>query len=384
MVAGIIKDREKELTSAMLDYESYETVRDELFRSVDCLENIDIELDDLVKSKVNSICTFFPLNLPLYSLVLFAVIPSFTSEKVFVRAPEKMSATLRAICEILEISKNLPAIVLTDINRAAFVDGYASVSDVVIFTGRYDNAKAVQRQCSDSLFLYNGAGVNPIAVAESADLILAAQKTVEMRVFNSGQDCAGPDAIMVDRKILDPFLNNLITELKSVKIGDYHDREVRVGKLCDYRQIPVISGFLDSYRDDIVYGGVINFKDHIVHPTIVQTGLSSNAGYLEFFAPVFHIIPFDEVDILDKYFSDIRYQDHAMYISLFGEHPYFQKVQHSKIFRNAIVNDVERGNFAYGGYGKEANFVAYSGNTAHRPILISKEIALLCGASAAE
>lgn len=375
-LADLIKLREVELTEILLDYESHETVRDELFHSVDCLNNIDIELPFLITGKVDSICTFFPLNLPLYSLILFAVVPSFMARKVFVRAPERMSSVLSAVYDLLEINKLLPAIVLINTNRRAFVDGYASTSDVIIFTGQYENSMEIQKQCPASLFLYNGAGVNPIVVAESADLELAAQKTIEMRVFNSGQDCAGPDAILVDQKVIKEFLKNLFRGLSDIKIGDYHDKDVRVGKLCDYRQIPVIAKFLDSFKADIVYGGLVNFKDHIVYPTVVQTGLSSNTGYLEFFAPVFHVIPYGDIDILDKYFSDVRYKDHAMYVSLFGKCDYIQNMKHSKIFKDAIVNDIERGNFEYGGYGEKANYVSFDGSISHRPILISREIAL--------
>lgn len=84
-LANLIKLKEEELINILLDYESYETIRYEIDHSIDCLRNIDIELNYLIAGKVNSICSFFPLNLPLYSLILFAIIPSFMSDKVFIR-----------------------------------------------------------------------------------------------------------------------------------------------------------------------------------------------------------------------------------------------------------------------------------------------------------
>jgi len=374
-LAELIKVKEKEIANVLLSYESYETVRDEIFRSVDCLRNIDIELNDLAAGKVMSICTFFPLNLPLYSLVLFAVILKFMADRVFIRQPERMSGVIQALYQILDVERLFPGISIVDVSRGMFLDGYASVADVIIFTGRHRNASVVQGACPDALFLYNGAGINPIVVSASANLGLAIKKTIEMRVFNSGQDCAGPDAILVDCAIYSTFLSNLQKQLIKVRVGEYRDRRVRVGKLGDYRQIPIISEFLDKYRDHLVYGGVVNFKERVVFPTVVATELEQGIGYQEFFAPIFHVISYEEESDLEGYFGDQQYQDHSMYISLFGKHEYVEKISHSTILRNKIVNDVERGNYPYGGYGRKANYVSYNGVTHYRPVLISKEIA---------
>lgn len=63
-----------------------------------------------------------------------------------------------------------------------------------------------------------------------------------------------------------------------------------------------------------------------------------------------------------------------MYVSIFGNLDYIEKIKKSVIIKNKIVNDVEEGNKAYGGYGECANFINYGNKFSYRPILISKEI----------
>ncbi len=69
--------------------------------------------------------------------------------------------------------------------------------------------------------------------------------------------------------------------------------------------------------------------------------------------------------------------EYSMYVSLFGNLKYSEKINHSIILKNKIVNDVERGNSPYGGYGSKASLVSYNGKTESRPILISREISRL-------
>lgn len=286
-----------------------------------------------------------------------------------------MKEILKNIHQLLEIGKLFSGVMVINSSRNNFLDEYASVSDVIIFTGIYKNARFIQGAHPHALFIYNGAGINPTVVSKSADIEFAAKKIIEMRIFNSGQDCAGSNAILVDKAICSKLLKNLSSYLTKIKIGDYHNREVQIGKLGDYRQIPIISTFLDKHHKDIIYGGLINFKDYIVFPVIVASAFKSGIGYQEFFAPVFHVISYNNNNELKQYFNNKKYKDHAMHISLFGDSEYIEKIQHSQILQNKIVNDVEQGNYPYGGHGNKVSFASYAGNYFNRPILISKEIA---------
>jgi acyl-CoA reductase-like NAD-dependent aldehyde dehydrogenase/predicted nucleotidyltransferase len=373
-LANIIKNEKNKIIDVLLKYESYETANYEISHTIDCLKNIDEELNNITSGKVKTICTFFPLNLPLYSLILFAIIPSFMSNKLFIREPENCQTILQEIYKILKLDKKFPNILSANINRNVFLECYAKTADVIIFTGKYENFIKVKEKCPRSFLIYNGAGINPIVISKSANLDLAISKTIEMRIFNSGQDCAGPDAILVDKTIYEKFIKKLCKKLSKIKVGLYYKNGNRIGKLCDYNQISIVSRLFDKYRDKIDYGGIINFNKYIIYPTVISTKNKKDIGYFEFFSPIFFVIKYKNKNDLSEYFNNIKYKDHAMYISLFGNLKYLENNKQSIILKNKIVNDVEKGNLPYGGYGKKASLISYKNKFEPRPILISKEI----------
>lgn len=377
LVEAIESNRE-ELEDELLKYESYETARNEISYSLDCLKNISKEYNWLSSGKVDLLCSVIPINLPLYSLIIFAIVPGFMTNEVVVRSPILMRSILQKIAGLLELKKLMPQIKFTNIERNLFAEAYISIADVIIFTGRYKNAKLVQESCPDALFIYDGSGINPLVITDSADIELAVKKTIDMRVFNSGQDCAGPDAILVHKKVLDTFKQNLLVELKKIKVGDYKDREVRVGQIIKTSHLPAVQDFFDAHSKFLVYGGTIDFQSGIVYPTVIIEDI--RAGHTptmtEFFAPVFYILSYQDDQDLKNYFSQESYKDFAMHVSIFGNTPHNLDIPNSIILQNQIVNDIEQGNDPYGGYGPKANYVSYDGVYHHRPLLISREIAM--------
>ncbi len=376
LLADTIASKREALVDLLLEYESFETATDEIWRSLDCLRNISKESQWLSSGNVDLLCTFFPVNLPLYSLMIFAVIPGFMANEVVVRPPNLMYEAVQKISRVLGLAELMPQIKFVTMERSLFNEAYVSIADVVLFTGRYENAKLVQQECPDALFVFNGAGVNPIVVTESADVDKAVEKTVEMRVFNSGQDCAGTDIIFVHEKVIEDFQEKLFKKLDTVKVGDYRDRNVRVGHIIKDDKLPSVKKFFDTHATSLVYGGKVDFGRGIVYPTVIKedTSVIDVPTTAEFFAPVFYLVEYHRDDDLKRYFSGKTYRDGAMYVSVFGDTSYASAIPDSVILKNRIVNDVERGNNAYGGYGPRANYVSYRGVHHPRPLLISHEI----------
>lgn len=375
-LAKTIELNQEALVDMLLKYESFETAKDEVWRSLDCLKNISKEFEYLSYGKVDLICTIFPMNLPLYSLALFAIIPSFMANEVVVRPPVLMREVLQEIVELLNLSEIVHGIKFVDMERGLFNEAFISIADVVMFTGRYENAKKVQEACPDALFIYNGSGVNPMIISNSANLAYAVDKIIEARVFNSGQDCHGPDMIFVHEKVVNDFQQRLITKLDEIKVGDYRDRDVKVGPSIDVDNLSVINSFFEAHAKSVIYGGEINFKRGIVYPTVIKENVRDIRTFTttEFFSPVFYLLVYHNESDLRRYFSQESYSDFAMYTSIFGNTRYSSEIPNTVILQDEILNDVERGNDAFGGYGLKANYVSYHGVYHCRPILLSREI----------
>lgn len=373
-----IKDHEKQIIDLLTDYETHEAARDEIVRSLEALEGMQEELDAITNPLENLvISTIFPLNLPLYSLIIFGVAPSVFASNIYIRPPEVMQLLLSKLVKILNISELFPAISLQPTPRHIFIQLYASESDVIIFTGKYENALQIHRDCPQALLIYNGSGVNPFILFENGDVELAAHKAVEMRCFNSGQDCAGPDAFFVPSSRADDFVSHLSSLLAHVKVGSSKDPDVRVSRTMKSAYVQELQAWLVNEKQHIVWGGKIEAEHHLVHPTIVRKKIEQHTDFAfhEFFAPYFYVIEYDDVNQLDSIIDAPAFRDRGMYVSVFGNDPAVEaKLTFVQLLRNVIVNDVERGNQQYGGFGVHANFLLY-GDVKHvHPVLISRDM----------
>ncbi len=368
-----INKNKKEIVNLLTEYESYETVMDEVNKSLDTLKNINKEFMYFPDKDVNILSTFLPINLPLYSLILFAVVPSLYTRKVFVRPPLLAEKYVNKISSLIGLPKNVFVVIAS---REEYLKDYVSKSNVVVFTGKYVNAvNIIESIPNDILFLNNGAGVNPVLVTESCNLKKAVEKSIYVKMFNSGQDCAGPDAILVHAKIFKSFYKALTRSLDEVKVGSYKKHRNIVGRLVDSKQLVYVADLFDRYKSYIKYGGTMDFKQSIIYPTVmVQDIRKDKLTFEEYFSPVFKIIKYHNDKDLDMYFQHPVYLQNAMYVSVFGKSKYVDKIKYSNIIQNRIIHEVEFGNQEYGGYSKKASFVHYKKEFYKQPILISREI----------
>jgi aldehyde dehydrogenase (NAD+) len=110
------------------------------------------------------------------------------------------------------------------------------------------------------LFLLNGWGCNPIVAGPAADLGIVVGKSVEAKLFNSGQDCVAPDVIPVRQDIAKQFGDMLKDHLSGVKAGDYRDHDVKVGKVVEQSRLSHLSVLLLKHHCEIVCGGCVDYQ----------------------------------------------------------------------------------------------------------------------------
>lgn len=372
-----ILENEDKLYKTLSVYQSHEVTEDEIFKSIDTIENIDVEKDYLTGcKKLEKLSVFFPLNLQLYSLFIFAIVPGFLFKNVYIRPPQHTGNLLSDIAKIIGLEEVFPHIqVLPQIERGAFMDQYVKQSQAVMFTGTYGNANKVMTSCNpDTIFIYHGAGINPVVVDKDANLEDSIHKIIRVKTFNSGQDCAGSDAILVHKEIKQEFLKVLYRELDKIKVGPYTDKDVVVGSIGRAQHLEDISKYLVNNHDKILYGGNIDYKNIIIQPTVVD-GDFNNIRYDELFAPIFYILTYSSDEDLNTYFSHQIYQKHAMYISAFGSSKHLlEKKYNSTIIHDDIIMNIERGNREFGGYGEYASFIRVNKKSYRHPILISRDL----------
>ncbi len=134
-LADRLRERKDAILELLTDYESHEAAVDEWERAIHCLDNIYLELSWIRAAHVQRVVSFLPVNLPLYSLVLFGVIPSLYADQVFVRSPSTITEWTQRIFDLVGLRDFFPRVGLYDVSRSDFRSHFAARSDVILFTG---------------------------------------------------------------------------------------------------------------------------------------------------------------------------------------------------------------------------------------------------------
>lgn len=360
-----IKNNKVELLNILRKIERDNVVNTEIELSIQALEH-----NYKYSKRNNLVCSsYLPMNLPLYSLIVYVAIPRRNCERCFYRPASTTNAVLKELHELLKLDEF--NINLVDLPRQEFFDKYVDKSDVVVFVGKTENAELIRNKLKkDTMFIYFGVGQNTIVVEEDADIELASKKIVEAVLFNYGQDCGKPNVILVNKNIFDILKEKIISEI---------DRTVADNRttIKDLKNLKEVAELLVDENENICYGGDIDFFHKTLSPVVVSKDIQvKNNTYKEFYAPVFRLMAYESDLDLKNYFLSPSYKNENMNISLFGTNEYIQNLPASIILNNSIVSDVDNGYSEFGGYGKNVSFVEYKGIKIIKPLLINREIEL--------
>jgi acyl-CoA reductase-like NAD-dependent aldehyde dehydrogenase/ubiquinone/menaquinone biosynthesis C-methylase UbiE len=367
-----ILSKRNEFISALITVESYKTALIELQKSENCLRNIHKQIDYLVGEAKGNLCVYMPMNQPLYSLILFAVIPGFMFEKVYFRPPSIMPEVYQKLNKLLMIDSLVSVID----SRQNFLTNYIRNADAVIYTGKYENSMDVLSSLGkDKLFFLQGSGTNPVVLTESANINdETVKKIVVSQTYNSGQDCMSPAAIFVAETVFLRFVDMLIKMVKGLKIGSYDDKNADISPLLETDSVKAVLDILNSGYAEILLEGKVDIYKRLVSPYILKFKNIEDIPSLSLFAPIFCLYSFSGKEEVEQYLNRTDCQDNKAYISIFGDSNL--NLSGEVLIKNDILDSVDDGSSEFGGFGKHSGFVAYNGTLSHKPILISKEIYL--------
>lgn len=373
-ILNSLKKNEKEILECLQCTETYKTANIELNKSIYCLRNIDKQMEYLLKGNFSDLCVFLPMNQPLYSLVLFVVVPGCMFRRVFCRPPVLLSKIYMGLYRILKLSNY--NIFLEEMSRKDFINQYVSFADAIIYTGKYENAIEVKK-CINSkkIFIFQGSGTNPIIISENAQIDnVLIDKVIETQIYNSGQDCMAPSAILISKHKWHEFIQNLVTRVQTLSIGSYCDIHADIAPMIEKASVEDVKHFLDENRDSVIWGGEIDFKHNIVYPAIMKFETIYELPFQSSFAPIFCLYCYkDEKEVLD-FLGRPECQENKAYVSIFGSMS--SAFGNEIVINNDVLDSVDNGYLEFGGFGIRSGFVSYDSVIIARPILISKELAM--------
>lgn len=368
LFAKKIKDNTEDIAVALQDFETYNVVLDEISRSIDHLTNLN-KNKDYFEYCIGGVTTFLPLNQPLYATVCFGIVPSLMAEGVVIRPPTATQKHYKRLERVLNFSNSFSNLRIFYGLKEEFARERVGKTEVVIFTGTEENGYLVYKQFRPKLFIFNGAGHNPIVVTPNANIEKAMDSTLRVALQNQGQDCAAPNSILVHKSVLPQFRSLLLDKLKEIYklVGTYKNRKNIIGPNTEIKHLTKICEMFTELRAYCIKGGNIDTKNGIIYPTVFEIPLAKKAMLSEFFAPVIVLQPYEEDSQLKLYFDHPQYYPHAMYVTVFGNSDYVKsligKSLHTKksILYDTDLHIEERGFMPYGGLGPAASCVYING-----------------------
>ncbi len=172
----------------------------------------------------------------------------------------------------------------------------------VVFTGSTEVGARVAAGCAERLkpSTLELGGKSANIVFADADLERAAALAPGSVFDNAGQDCCARSRLLVERSVLDRFLELLEPAVEGFRVGAPGDEATEMGPLVSAAHRDSVASFLDDSVEVAFRGTAPDGPGFWFAPTVVLAGRGDRIATDEVFGPVVTVLPFDdEADALE-------------------------------------------------------------------------------------
>ncbi|MFD7507996.1 aldehyde dehydrogenase family protein [Streptomyces sp. NPDC059853] len=372
-----VHDHRDAVLEILTEVSPHRTAVSELEAFLATLDGAEEEIRHFRPGRVPRAAVFMPSNIPLYAYALYLLVASLYTDTVSFRPSSQIGSQARRLHALLAPVHGLP-IELSDLSQRTFVSGPVREADLIVFTGSYANAETVREELTaDQLFLFFGQGLNPFVVAPDADLDHAVRDLVTIRLYNSGQDCYGPDVVFVPEQRSRAFTDLLSARLSALRYGPNTDPGSDYGPMYYDAALAQCSEYLLRHADRIRQGGRIDLRTRRVEPTVLTWDFEDRMPLEEMFAPVFNVVTYPDEARLCERLSSPYFGERALGAMVYGTAPQAVEVlsRRHRVCVDQTLLDAENGNRPFGGLGMMANYLSVGGRRRSEPLLMSKTAA---------
>lgn len=192
-----------------------------------------------------------------------------------------------------------------DVRAISFTGSSATGKLMLAYAGQ-SNMKRVYLECG---------GKGPYVVTDKCKRIEEAAKVLAANMFyNEGQICSAPSRVIINRKVMDIFLECLKKEAEKFVPGNPFESENEVGCVVSKEQFDKVNSYINWAKDN---GHEVfqpaNNKDNYdnacsIKPTIIlNVKNDEKIAREEIFGPVVCIIPVDSTEEAIKVANDTNY-----------------------------------------------------------------------------
>ena len=262
-----------------------------------------------------------PWNFPI-AITSWKVGPALATGNTIVVKPAELTPLTALRLAELALEAGIPEGVLQVVVGAGPTAGarLAEHPDVakVAVTGSTAVGREVMSRASGTIkrVTLELGGKSANVVFADADLERAAAAAPAGVFGNAGQDCCARSRLLVQRSVLDEFLDLLVGAVGAWRVGDPTDPATQMGPLASAGRLEVVGGFLGAGMGDPdggavephARGTVPDGPGYWFAPTVVAPADPSwRLAREEIFGPVVAVIPFDDEDDAVRLANDTPY-----------------------------------------------------------------------------
>jgi acyl-CoA reductase-like NAD-dependent aldehyde dehydrogenase len=247
-----------------------------------------------------------PWNFPLL-IASWKVAPALAAGNTVVLKPAGVTPLTALELERIALEAGVPEGVLNVVAGPGSVCGRRLVEhpDVakIAFTGSTEVGRGIAEGAAATIkrVTLELGGKSANLVFADADLERAA-RAAPLAVFgNAGQDCCARSRILVERPVVDHFLEALDEVVQSMRVGDPLDEATQMGPLISAEQREKVASFVPDDAPVAIRGSAPDGAGYWFAPTVLApVSNSDRAATEEIFGPVACVIPFsDERDAVE-------------------------------------------------------------------------------------
>lgn len=176
--------------------------------------------------------------------------------------------------------------------------------DHIFFTGSPAVGKLVMKAASDNLasVTLELGGKSPVIVTESARIRETAQRIAFTKFLNNGQTCVAPDYILIDEKVKDHFIREIIEQTKNLFTEKDSPFEIsphycRIVSDKHFQRLSLLLDDAVSRGAKPELSGRSDPDTRFIHPTILShVEPDSLLMEQEIFGPILPIVSYHDLD----------------------------------------------------------------------------------------
>ncbi|MBA3530502.1 MAG: aldehyde dehydrogenase family protein, partial [Ardenticatenales bacterium] len=157
---------------------------------------------------------------------------------------------------------------------ASYLTSHPGVNKI-IFTGSVETGRKVMASAAQvpTPVVLELGGKDAAIVAPDADLKRAVNGIVWFSMMNTGQTCAAVERVYVHTDVYDQFVEDAVSLVKQLKVGEGIQPGVEVGPLTNERQLQIVEGQVEDARNQgarvLVGGHRIPGAGYFYAPTVL-------------------------------------------------------------------------------------------------------------------